>query len=136
MPNSWTEKPFKYFDFTSLIVAYVAQFVISAGLSGGESNNRATLEVLDGAHLNAVQRDGANVVVSSGFLMVGDSTGSHGQVTLDGIGSRIDVRYMHVGDGPSDSSGIVDITNGGVITTLDRVEVGSFGSAVGTLNVD
>ena len=109
---------------------------ISVGLSGGESNNRSTLEVLDGAHLNAVQRDGANAVVSSGFLMVGDSTGSHGQVTVDGAGSRVDVRHMQIGDGPSDSSGIVDITAGGLITTINHVEVGSFGSAIGTLNVD
>jgi len=109
---------------------------ISAGLSGGETNNRATIEVLDGARLNAVQRDVGNTVVSSGFLMVGDGTGSHGQVTVDGVGSRIDVRYMQVGDGPSDSSGVVDITGGGLITTLDFVEVGSFGSGVGTVNVD
>ena len=121
---------------TGSLVDFFGNDRISVGLSGGESNNRSTLEVLDGAHLNAVQRDVSNAVVSSGFLMVGDSTGSHGQVTVDGAGSRVDVRYLHVGDGPSNSSGIVDITNGGVITTLDRVEVGSFGSAVGTLNVD
>ncbi len=121
---------------TDSLIDYFGNDRISAGLSGGEANNRATIEVLDGARLNAVQRDVNNAVVSSGFLMVGDSTGSHGQVTVDGAGSRIDVRYMQVGDGTSDSSGIVDITGGGLLTTLDFVEVGSFGSGVGTLNVD
>jgi len=121
---------------TDSLIDYFGIDRISVGLSGGETNNRSTLEVLDGARLNAVQRDNSNAVISSGFLMVGDETGSHGQVTVDGAGSRIDVRYMQIGDGPSNSSGIVDITGGGLLTTLDFVEVGSFGSGVGTLNVD
>jgi T5SS/PEP-CTERM-associated repeat protein len=108
---------------------------ISAGLSGGEINNRATINVLAGGRLNAVQRDGGGAVLSSGFLMVGDETGSHGQVTVDGAGSRVEVRYMQVGDGTTNSSGIVDITGGGLITTLEHVEAGSNGAGVGTINV-
>ena len=119
------------------LVDYFGNERISAGLSGGSSAERATIEVLDGGRINAVQRDLSNIVVSSGFLMVADESGSQGQVTVDGAGSRIDVRYMQVGDGPSSgANGIVDITNGGLITTLEHVEAGSNGSGNGTINVN
>ncbi|MEO1497399.1 MAG: hypothetical protein AAFV43_09640 [Planctomycetota bacterium] len=118
------------------LVDYFGNERISAGLSGGSPTDRATIEVLDGGRINAVQLDTDNNVVSSGFLMVADESGSHGQVTVDGVGSRIDVRYMQVGDGPSSgATGIVDITGGGLITTLQHVEAGSNGSGVGTINV-
>lgn len=123
-------------DGAGSLVDYFGTDRISIGLSGGSTTDRATLEVLNGGVLNAVQRDGSNSVTSSGFLMVADETGSNGQVTVDGAGSRIDVRYMHVGDGPSSATAIVDITGGGVITTLDYVEVGSNGNGQGTVNVD
>ena len=119
------------------LVDYFGNERISAGLSGGSSAERATIEVLAGGRINAVQRDLSNNVVSSGFLMVADESGSQGQVTVDGAGSRIDVRYMQVGDGPSSgANGIVDITNGGLITTLEHVEAGSNGSGNGTINVN
>lgn len=117
------------------VVDFFGNERISAGLSGGSTTDRATIEVLAGGRLNAVQRDGSDAVVSSGFLMVGDEAGSNGQVTVDGTGSRVDVRYMQVGDGPTNSSGIVDISNGGLITTLEHVEAGSNGNGVGTINV-
>ncbi|MEM1099598.1 MAG: hypothetical protein AAGH92_12515, partial [Planctomycetota bacterium] len=96
----------------------------------------ATLEVLDGAVLNAVQRDGGGAVVSSGFVMVADESGANGQLTVAGPGSRIDARFMNVGDGPTGgATGIVDLTDGGVIELLDNVQVGSNGDGVGTINI-
>ncbi|MEM8784033.1 MAG: hypothetical protein AAGE65_14425, partial [Planctomycetota bacterium] len=115
---------------------YLANERISVGLNGGSSADRATLEVLDGAVLNAVQRDGGGAVVSSGFVMVADESGSHGQLTVAGPGSRIDARFMNVGDGPSGgATGIVDLTDGGVIELLENVQVGSNGDGVGTINI-
>ncbi len=117
-------------------VDYFGTDRVSVGLQGGATNNRAMLNVLSGGVLNAVQRDQAQVVISSGFLMIGDEAGSHGQVTVDGPGSRIDVRFVQVGDGTTNSSGILDLTNGGVLAALEHVEVGGNGAAVGTVNVD
>ncbi|MEM1445012.1 MAG: hypothetical protein AAGF84_03085 [Planctomycetota bacterium] len=115
---------------------YLANERISVGLNGGSAADRATLEVLDGAVLNAVQRDGVGAVVSSGFVMIADESGANGQLTVAGPGSRIDARFMNVGDGPSGgATGIVDLTDGGVIELLDNVQVGSNGDGVGTINI-
>lgn len=107
---------------------------ISVGLNGGSTSSRAKLEVLDGAVLQAVQRDGSNVVTSQGFVVVGDEANAHGQIDVDGAGSLIEARYLELGQ-QNGASGIVNITNGGLITLTEFSEVGALGNGTGTINV-
>jgi T5SS/PEP-CTERM-associated repeat protein len=107
---------------------------ISVGLLGGSTSNRALLEVLNGAVVQAVQRDGSNNIVSQGFIVVGDETGGNGQIDVDGAGSRIEARFLSLGQQTS-SSGVVNVTGGGVIEVTEYSEIGDAGNGVSTMTV-
>ncbi|WP_168205048.1 beta strand repeat-containing protein [Bythopirellula goksoeyrii] len=111
---------------------------VSVGNAGGSTSSRATLEVTDGGVFSAVQRDpnDNNIILSEARIIVGDITGGNGQVIVQDPGSRVEAEAMYVGDGDSSSSGILDISNGGVVELTDEFQAASFGSGVGTVNVD
>ena len=107
---------------------------VSVGLSGGSTSSRAKLEVLDGAVLQAVQRNPDQSIASQGFVVVGDEANAHGQIDVDGAGSMIEARYLELGQ-QNGASGIVNITNGGLIQLTEFSEIGALGSGTGTMNV-
>ncbi|TWU28155.1 beta strand repeat-containing protein [Bythopirellula polymerisocia] len=119
-------------------VDYFGTGDVSVGNAGGSTSDRATLEVTDGGVFSAVQRDpnDSNVILSEARIIVGDVTGGNGHVIVMNPGSRVEAEAMYVGDGDSSSSGILDISNGGVVELTDEFQAGSFGSGVGTVNVD
>jgi T5SS/PEP-CTERM-associated repeat protein len=115
---------------------YLGTGDVSVGNAGGSTSNRATLEVNNGGVFSAVQRNPDMSIASQARIIVGDVANGNGHIIVDGAGSRVEASVIYVGDGDSSSSGILDITNGGTATTTGDVEVGSFGSGVGTVNVD
>ena len=117
-------------------VNYFGYDRISVGNSGGSRKDPSRLDILDGGKLNAVQRDATNNILSSGFLMIADESDSNGVVTVDGVGSSAEVRYIHVGDGPSNSEGQLFIRNGGRVDVLEYVQVAANGAALGVTLID
>lgn len=113
---------------------YFSNERISVGLNGGSTSTRALLEVLDGAVLNAVQRDGNGDLISTGFVVVGDEANGNGQINVDGVGSRLEARYLDVGQS-TNASGLVNITGGGVIALTQYSEIGAFGTGNSVMNV-
>ncbi len=115
-------------------IDYLGTERISVGMNGGSTSNRALLEVLDGAVVQAVQRDGGNNIVSQGFIVVGDEAGGNGQIDVDGVGSRIEARYLAVGQQAS-ASGVINVTGGGEIELTEFSEIGSAGNQASTMTV-
>ena len=120
-------------------VDYFGTADVAVGNAGGANtanlSDRATLEVTAGGVFSAVQRDGSNNIVSQAGIIVGDVSGGNGYIKVDGPGSRVEASVLYVGDGDSSSSGIVDLTNGGVIDLTAELQAGSNGSGVGTVTV-
>ncbi|MFN3168862.1 MAG: beta strand repeat-containing protein [Phycisphaeraceae bacterium] len=122
-------------DGTGSRVDYFGTVDVSVGNAGGSSANRATLEVTNGGVFSAVQRDTNNDIVTQARIIVGDVDGSNGYVKVDGPGSRVEASVMYVGDGNTNSTGVLDVTNGGVVDLTGEFQGGSFGSGQGTINI-
>ena len=103
---------------------------IAVGNAGGSAANRATLEVLNGGVFSAVQTG------TDARIIVGDVDNGNGHIIVDGAGSLVEARVIYLGDGNSNSTGLMDITNGGTVDILNEMEVGSNGGGDGTVNID
>lgn len=110
---------------------------IRVGLLGGSTSNRALLEVLDGAVLNAVQRNPDQTIASQGFLIVGDESDGNGEVVVSGAGSRINAQDLRLGNvlGNNFSRGTVTVNNGGVINVTGLAEIADNGRGTSTMSV-
>ena len=117
-------------------VDYFGTGAISVGYAGGSVANRVKLQVLNGGVFSAVQRDGSNNIVSQAPIIIGDVDNGNGQLLVDGPGSLAEASAIYVGDGTNNSTGLMDIQNGGTVNIINEMQVGSNGNADGVVRVD